>query len=178
MDTLIRGTVYRVKDGDGTCFEVGDLVVFTGYSGEDLNPSHLCIKVENYNPEKEYNIGDLDWDDMCNFLLPSRLEKVSQVLEHSDSEQELIGIEATLNSRGAEYGEYKERSSIEQRLKDTIRDMPTWDSMDDYQKSSLEMIVHKISRLCGNPDNEDTWHDIAGYASLVVNNLDKSASLV
>jgi hypothetical protein len=104
--------------------------------------------------------------------------EVEVVTEHSDSEQELIGIEATLNSRGAEYGEYKERSSIEQRLKDIIRDMPTWDSMDDYQKSSLEMIVHKISRLCGNPDNEDTWHDIAGYASLVVNNLDKSASLV
>lgn len=143
----------------------------------EVGEVYEAIASKNHEPGEAYVLKPPQCElEDSTFLAWS--EEVEIVTEHSDSEQELIGIEATLNSRGAEYGEYKKRSSIEQRMKDAIHDMPTWDSMDDYQKSSLEMIVHKISRLCGNPNNEDTWHDIAGYASLVVNNLNKSASLV
>ena len=41
--------------------------------------------------------------------------------------------------------------------------------MKDYQREGLEMIAHKISRILnGDPNYDDSWVDIAGYAQLVV----------
>jgi hypothetical protein len=35
------------------------------------------------------------------------------------------------------------------------------------------MICHKIGRILnGNPNNKDSWWDIAGYATLIVKQLD------
>jgi hypothetical protein len=40
------------------------------------------------------------------------------------------------------------------------------------QRESLDMIAHKIARILnGNPNVHDHWHDIAGYATLVANDL-------
>jgi hypothetical protein len=42
------------------------------------------------------------------------------------------------------------------------------------QKEALDMIVHKIARILnGNPNVHDHWHDIAGYATLIANRLEK-----
>jgi hypothetical protein len=41
------------------------------------------------------------------------------------------------------------------------------------QREALDMIQHKIGRiLAGNPNHHDHWHDIAGYATLVANELE------
>ena len=40
--------------------------------------------------------------------------------------------------------------------------------MTDPAKEALDMIAHKIGRICaGNPNFKDHWADIAGYAQLV-----------
>lgn len=37
------------------------------------------------------------------------------------------------------------------------------------------MILHKVSRIInGDPSYADSWRDIAGYAQLIVNELDKA----
>ena len=46
----------------------------------------------------------------------------------------------------------------------------------DDQWEALEMIVHKMARIVnGNPDNADSWLDIAGYAMLVADRLEGNA---
>ena len=46
--------------------------------------------------------------------------------------------------------------------------------MDDDQREALEMIAHKIARILnGDPNYADNWIDIAGYATLVANRLEK-----
>jgi hypothetical protein len=40
------------------------------------------------------------------------------------------------------------------------------------QQESLDMILHKIGRIVnGDPDYDDSWVDIAGYAKLVADRL-------
>lgn len=46
--------------------------------------------------------------------------------------------------------------------------------MDPDQKEALSMIFSKIARILnGDPDHIDSWHDIAGYATLVEDRLRK-----
>ena len=51
----------------------------------------------------------------------------------------------------------------------TDRDTP----MDPDQREAMEMICQKMARIMnGDPNYSDSWHDIAGYATLVANRLD------
>jgi hypothetical protein len=51
---------------------------------------------------------------------------------------------------------------------------PGYNKLSADQRESLDMIQHKIGRiLCGDPDYADSWHDIAGYAMLVEQRLNK-----
>jgi hypothetical protein len=46
--------------------------------------------------------------------------------------------------------------------------------MEAYMQESLDMICNKMSRIVnGNPYYDDSWVDIAGYATLVVKQLEK-----
>jgi len=81
-------------------------------------------------------------------------------------------INKTLNERNKEYGSFTDNASMTCLLKALMEDSNKWDSLLDTQKEALHMIAHKISRILnGNPHNVDSWHDIAGYAVLVENEL-------
>ena len=46
--------------------------------------------------------------------------------------------------------------------------------MDADQNEALQMICHKIARIVnGDPDYADSWVDIAGYAKLVADRLER-----
>ncbi len=79
-----------------------------------------------------------------------------------------MSIQETLKARGTKYGPFEEHGRIEQNLKAALKDCQNWSSMRSDAKSALEMIVHKIARILnGDPDYDDNWHDIGGYALLV-----------
>lgn len=79
-----------------------------------------------------------------------------------------------LAERGKRYGEFTEHARITQDLKTVMRDTPQWLNMGDDQKECLEMITHKIGRILnGDPHYYDSWKDIAGYAKLVSDRLEK-----
>ena len=81
-------------------------------------------------------------------------------------------IEQTLSERGGRYGSFIDQGRIEQALKEAMRDTPNWKSLAPDQKSALEMIAVKISRILkGDPNYSDSWHDIVGYAKLVDDRL-------
>lgn len=77
-------------------------------------------------------------------------------------------IEKTLNDRESTYGSFKTQAEIAQTLKAIVRHTDNWDSLDCYMQESIEMILHKIARILnGDPKYIDSWHDVAGYATLV-----------
>lgn len=78
------------------------------------------------------------------------------------------GITATLAARGKTYGPFDGHAQITQDLKDVMRATEGWERLTASQKEALEMNAHKIGRILnGDPNYADSWHDIAGYATLV-----------
>ena len=77
-----------------------------------------------------------------------------------------------LADRGARYGAFADNAAVSQALKAVMRDTSKWASLDPDMKEALEMNAHKISRiLCGDPRYDDSWVDIAGYATRVADRL-------
>jgi hypothetical protein len=74
----------------------------------------------------------------------------------------------TLQQREERYGSFATQGAVAQNFKTVMRMTMGWNDLSPCQKESLEMIVHKIGRILnGDPNYADSWHDIAGYATLI-----------
>lgn len=79
-----------------------------------------------------------------------------------------MSVNDTLSERGGRYGPFEQHARITQELKRVVINHPGYDRLSDDQKEALSMIFHKVGRIInGNPNYADSWHDIAGYATLV-----------
>jgi len=88
--------------------------------------------------------------------------------------QDMANINETLEQRRQTHGDFNTHAEISQRLKDTMYQYSDFKYLASDQKEALDMIVHKIARILnGNPNVHDHWHDIAGYATLIANRLEK-----
>lgn len=83
-------------------------------------------------------------------------------------------VEQTLADRGARYGAFDTHAQITQDLKLTMAATEKWSRLANDQREALEMIAHKIGRILnGDPNHADSWVDIAGYAQLVAQRLQR-----
>nr|DAS91489.1 MAG TPA: hypothetical protein [Caudoviricetes sp.] len=85
-------------------------------------------------------------------------------------------VNETLKERGKVYGDYKGGSffrSVVMRAIIARHAEVNHGGMPDIYMVYLYDIVNKLSRLASTPDHIDTWHDIAGYATLVEEALKK-----
>ena len=81
-----------------------------------------------------------------------------------------MSIESILEERKKTHGDFVSFARIAQKFKDLLNqpDAP----LTSVQREALEMITHKIARILnGDPNHKDHWDDIAGYATLVSNQL-------
>lgn len=79
-----------------------------------------------------------------------------------------INHDKTLEERGDRYGKFTTQALISQSMKNRVRSGKSWDSMDYDMKEAIDMILHKVARIVnGDPYYMDSWHDIAGYATLI-----------
>jgi hypothetical protein len=79
-----------------------------------------------------------------------------------------MGIEQTLAERADRYGKFSTHATISQQLQSVLVSKPEWEKLNASQREALFMICHKIARILnGDPNYVDNWHDIAGYATLV-----------
>ena len=86
-------------------------------------------------------------------------------------------IYETLAEREKTYGPFKGQARITQDLKRDIRAWSGWEALRDDQREALDMIVSKIARILnGDPDCIDSWHDIAGYSTLIERRLSSPKS--
>lgn len=86
----------------------------------------------------------------------------------------VLDIGDVLDARGNRYGPFTGHADVTQRLKAviavTLADRRKMLAAD--QQEALDMICHKIGRIInGDPDYDDSWVDIAGYAQLVADRL-------
>lgn len=94
-------------------------------------------------------------------------------------------IAATLAQRGSRYGDFTDHAAVCQGLIDYLqtasavtaqsRAIPLWLKLSYVQRQALTVIADKIARiLTGDPNYDDNWHDIQGYARLVEERLPKN----
>ncbi len=80
-------------------------------------------------------------------------------------------VDNILTERRSQHGDFTCHARITQDLKRVMAAEYTT-SHTAIQREALEMIQHKIGRiLAGNPNHQDHWHDIAGYAKLVADRI-------
>ena len=88
-------------------------------------------------------------------------------------------VSKILDERGSNYGSFATHANITMTLKlaihQHIKDYQKEDVITADQVEALDMICHKIGRIVnGNPNYIDSWIDIAGYAKLVSDRLEKN----
>lgn len=85
----------------------------------------------------------------------------------------MADIAEILLERGNRYGGFVSRSNVTMSLKRIIYQHER--KLADDQIEALHMICSKIGRILnGDPNYADSWEDIAGYAKLVADRLEKS----
>jgi hypothetical protein len=83
-----------------------------------------------------------------------------------------MSVDDTLQLRGNRYGDFSIHAEIAQNLQDDMRGTKGWERLSPTQKQALTVIADKIARiLSGDPNYDDNWHDIQGYAKLVEDRL-------
>lgn len=80
--------------------------------------------------------------------------------------------EQILQERGSRYGTFASHAKSTQQIKYTLMMGPSWIKCSNSQKEALDMIAHKLGRIInGDPNYADSWQDLAGYATLIVKEL-------
>ena len=81
-------------------------------------------------------------------------------------------LDSILQKRGSRYGSLMNNSTISQKLKEILHNSTNWEAMPPDMKEALHMIAHKIARIVeGDFNYDDSWIDISGYSTLIVERL-------
>lgn len=85
----------------------------------------------------------------------------------------MTDINKTLQERAERYGEYYDVAMTSQAIKQIMEMSKGYGDLELDQCESLHMIANKIARIVnGDPMYSDSWHDIAGYATLIAHRLE------
>lgn len=93
-------------------------------------------------------------------------------------------VKAVLNQRGARYGDFTDHARLAQQLQHALErhqitsgaEVPTtcipWNHLTSVQQRALTTICDKLARILnGDPNYDDNWIDIQGYARLAQERL-------
>lgn len=85
-----------------------------------------------------------------------------------------MDVTNVLAERGKRYGEFDHQAEYAQGIKRIFQSSPNWAEMKDDQREALDLIANKLGRILnGDPNYDDSWVDLAGYATLVANRLQR-----
>lgn len=74
-----------------------------------------------------------------------------------------------LKERGKQYGEYHQIALTMQSICSSV----ITDKMTSVEVTAIQMIAMKLARIKHDPTYKDNWQDIAGYAELVVQEIER-----
>ena len=85
---------------------------------------------------------------------------------YKGASSKMSATDAVLTERGERYGKFKDVATVTETLSSVITAFSG--TLSDSQKCALYMMCHKMARIaCGDPNYDDNWLDISGYAMLV-----------
>lgn len=85
-----------------------------------------------------------------------------------------LTTEGLIDNRQGVHGEFMENSRATWEIMRALQDERNWSILPDHMKHALYMCAHKMARIvAGNPEHSDHWEDIAGYATLVAQRIEK-----
>lgn len=81
-------------------------------------------------------------------------------------------VKKILAQRQKTHGNFDSHARISQSIKCQMFNAEGYANLNASQREALDMIAHKIARILnGNPNYRDHWDGIAGYATLVAEEL-------
>lgn len=81
-------------------------------------------------------------------------------------------LAATMRERNARYGDFRTQAKFGEALRYVFEASPNWRKLSPSMRLALLWISDKLARiLCGDWTYRDSWHDVAGYASLIEREL-------
>lgn len=129
-------------------------------------------KVKFYS---EYTSADLDY--LGKYLIwmrhthPEELPFIDDEPSLNDQYAEIEKVRQTLNQRQSQYGSFEDVATATQDLL-KILEKTGLKSLPSMHKEALHMICSKMVRIVNGDHNFiESWHDIAGYATLMENEL-------
>ena len=111
--------------------------------------------------------------------LQQSIRAVIENTKQREKERKKYGesIEDITKARESDYGGLNNVSYVARKLKLLFRELGYETHFSDVQVEGTDMILHKFARLIsGNPNNVDSWNDIAGYASKIADYTEKRNS--
>ena len=97
-------------------------------------------------------------------------------MKTNDAGETLQSVESTLKERGDRYGDFTNHAKLSQKFKNDftahVKEYGRPEDFTDTMIEAIDMIFHKLARIAnGDPTYDDNYRDIAGFASLVVKDL-------
>jgi hypothetical protein len=103
------------------------------------------------------------------------LAKTQDASSEKPLAQEHQPVHNVLTERESTYGDYSEGACLAKSIKQVLKESKNWDKLTPAQEYSVDMIANKLSRILnGDTGHVDSWVDIAGYATLVADILQKN----
>ena len=98
----------------------------------------------------------------------------------NDAGEKLQSTEETLKERGNRYGEFANHAALSQEFKRLFRtnveNHGRPENFEPFILEAIDMIFHKLARIAnGDPTYDDNYRDIAGFAELVVKELNRES---
>lgn len=84
------------------------------------------------------------------------------------------GLNEVLKERNDMYGPYGGQIDVRQSLLDIMEDVyhnRNGEPMPPLQRGYLWDIMNKLSRIAWSPTHEDSWRDLAGYATIILKDI-------
>ena len=80
---------------------------------------------------------------------------------------EPMSAQELVQTREGTHGSFGENAKVTQAIKRIVRNSPCYEALNDTQKEAVDRIAMKLGRIVGgNPNVEDHWDDLGGYAEL------------
>lgn len=85
---------------------------------------------------------------------------------------QIESVEEVLKDRTKTYGSFNSNALCTQEMYKVALCGESNHKLMSIHKEAIHMILHKISRIVnGDPNYDDSWVDISGYATLVVKHI-------
>lgn len=117
-------------------------------------------------------MASLHFDDLpCGEIPTQKRSSISGLVKMAKERERLLKpqtVEETLEQRRKHYGPFIKHAKYADAINKVFETSPNWEKMQPDAREALRSIAGKIARILnGDPDYDDNWRDIAGYATLV-----------